>query len=244
MTRTTARAAGALALALVAVVLVAAPARAAAYRYWTYWQAPAGAVSWTFANQGPGTSVPADGDVEGWSFGITTASADPADAPGAAPDFAAVCGSTPAEPDRKRVALVIDPGPAAVAPDGDIPLAGSSTCVVAPPDATGYEILRSVAEVRTENGLVCGLGGYPSTECAPVLDDEQAAALLAQADAAGEAASAAQESGSPADASAPAAPAGPADGGSPVATIAVVVGLAAVAGVLLLLRRRAGRGGG
>jgi hypothetical protein len=244
MMRTTARAAGALALALLAVVLVAAPAHAAAYRYWTYWQSPTGSAAWAFATQGAGTWVPADGDVEGWAFGITTASADPEDAPGAAPDFAAICASTPAEPDRKRVALVIDAGPAAVAPDGDTPPPASSTCVVAAPDATGYEILRSVVEVRTDNGLVCGLGGYPSTECAPVLDDEQAAELLALANSAEQASATAPETDVPADASLPAAPDAPADGGSPIATIAVVGGLAAVTGVLVLRRRRVGRSGG
>ena len=174
MTRTTARSAGALALAVLAVVLVANPAQAAAYRYWTYWQAPAGASAWAFATQGPGTAVPADGAVEGWAFGVTTASADPDDAPAALPDFVAVCGDTAVQPDSKRVALVIDPGPAAVAPDGDTPPPPRTTCVVAAEDATGYEILRSVVEVRTESGLVCGVDGYPSTECAPVLDDAEA----------------------------------------------------------------------
>ena len=65
MTRTTVRAAAALAAAVVAIVLVTSPAQAAAYRYWTYWQAPVGAAAWTFGTQGPGTSVPADGAVEG-----------------------------------------------------------------------------------------------------------------------------------------------------------------------------------
>ena len=85
MTRTTVRAAAALAAAVMAAVLVSAPAQAAAYRYWTYWQAPVGAAAWAFATQGPGTSVPADGDVEGWSFAVSTESANADDAPATDP---------------------------------------------------------------------------------------------------------------------------------------------------------------
>ena len=235
-TRTSLRVTGALALVTMVGVLVAAPAQAAAYRYWTYWQAPVGESAWAFATQGPGTSVPADGAVEGWAFGITTASADPDDAPTTLPDFALVCGDTPAEPDRKRIGLVIDPGPAAVAPQGDTPPAPISTCVVAAPDATGYDIVRSVAEVRTEAGLVCGVGGYPTTECAPVLDDAEAQALLAAASA--------EPSTPPPSAPATAAAANSAtatDAGSPVATLAVVGGLALVGVGVLAWRRRSGR---
>ncbi len=181
MTRTTARATAALAAAVVAVVLVASPAQAAAYRYWTYWQAPAGAVAWAFGTQGPGTSVPADGDVEGWSFAVSTESANADDAPASAPDFAAICGATPVQVDSKRVALIIDPGPAGLAPDGETPPAPVTTCIVVPPDATGYDVLRAAATVRTEDGLVCAIADYPARECATVLDDAEAAALLAEA---------------------------------------------------------------
>jgi hypothetical protein len=217
MTRTTVRGTAALAAALTAVVLVSSPAHAAAYRYWTYWQGTAGA--WAFATQGPGTSVPADGDVEGWSFAVSTESANADDAPAAPPGFAAICGSTPAQPDTKRVALVIDTGAAGLAPDGESPPAPVTTCVVIAPDATGYDVLRSVATVRTEDGLVCGIADYPAGECAAVLDDAEAADLLARAASTGAAPTtmpspAPSLTGMPADR----------DGGgsgSPLATIAV-----------------------
>jgi hypothetical protein len=231
MTRTTIRGAGAMALALVAVVLVAAPAQAAAYRYWTYWQAPATATAWAFATQGPGTSVPADGSVEGWSFGVSTQSANLDDAPSITADFAAICGATGAEPGRKRVALVVDTGPAALAPSGQAPPAPITTCVVTDPDDTGYDILRSVAEVRVEGGLVCGVAGYPTDECAPVLADAEAAALLASA-----AAASAPTTTMPTTAPSVAAMPGGGDrgsaqdGGSPLATIAVAVLLLVGAG--------------
>jgi hypothetical protein len=228
MTRTIARRAGALALVLVTVVLVAAPARAAAYRYWTYWQAAPGATAWTFATQGPGTSVPADGSVEGWSFGVTTQSGSPEDAPATSPaDFAAICGSTPVEDGRKRIALVIDPGPASVAPDGQTPPSAVATCVVADPEASGYDILRSVADVRTEDGLICGVDGYPTGECAPILSDSEAAELATAPSAA--------PSGSAMASGTDAPPTGGATSGSPVATI--VVGVLLIGGAAVLVRR-------
>jgi len=66
----TARAAAALiGIAILAMTAIAPAARAeSAYRYWTYWQGNAGA--WQFATQGPATSNPADGSVEGWRFAV------------------------------------------------------------------------------------------------------------------------------------------------------------------------------
>jgi hypothetical protein len=223
MTRTAARGTGALALALLAVVLVTAPAHAAAYRYWTYWQAPSGATAWTFATQGPGTSVPADGAVEGWAFGVTTESADPDDAPTGRPDFAAICGSTPVQLDSKRVALVVDPGPGAIAPAGQTPPAPITTCVVIAPDASGYDVLRAAATVRTEDGLVCAIADYPADECATILDDAEAADLLARATVADPV-----PSPLPSVTGLPTGPDGT-GGGSPIATLAVTAVLVGAA---------------
>jgi hypothetical protein len=239
-TKATTRAISAAALVLAAVALVASPAQASAFRYWTYWQAPAGATAWAFATQGPGTSLPADGDVEGWSFGVTTESGNLDDAPRTAPDFATICGASTAGQGSKRVALVIDTGESAIAPAGQAPPASTAVCAVVPQDATGYDILRSVVEVRVENGLVCGIDGYPTGECAPVLDDVEAESLLA---AAADAPSAEPVTTEADTVSAPAADVGsaPTSGsGTPLATLAV--------GVLLLggaafwyLRGRRGR---
>lgn len=222
MTRTTVRAAAALAAAALAVVLVTSTVHAAAYRYWTYWQAPVGAAAWAFSTQGPGTSVPADGAVEGWSFAVSTESAGSDDAPATLPDFADICDSTPVQLDSKRVALVIDPGPAALAPDGEVPPAPITTCIVIQADATGYDVLRSAATVRTGDGLVCAIGGYPARECAPVLDDAEADELLARAAAADPA-----PSPLPSVTGLPTGPDGSSGvgGGSPVATLLVAVAL-------------------
>ena len=226
-------------VALLAAVLIASPAQAAAYRYWTYWQGTSG--TWAFATIGPASAVPADGAVEGWSFRVSTDVADPDAAPRQPADFAAVCSGTPAEAGFKRVALVIDPGPPGIAPAGQAPPAAIATCVVAEEDATGYEVLRSVVEVRTEDGLVCALAGYPTGECAPVLDDAEAAALLAAASASPSpgatpsAETAASGMTSTADTTST-------DGSSsPVATIAVVIALLGGAAAWGWSRRRSTR---
>jgi hypothetical protein len=173
----TARAAAAIiGIVLVAMTTIAPAARAeTAYRYWTYWQGNAGA--WQFGMQGPATSNPPDGAVEGWRFAISgvTGSLQAQPSLNASTLFADLCGSTPIIPGKKRVALVVDPGYASEAPEGEEPISALSTCVVADADASGYDILRSQLPVRVEGGLVCGIGNYPAFECAPVIEvNEQA----------------------------------------------------------------------
>lgn len=229
-TRAYARIVSATALAAVVCALVAAPAEAAAYRYWTYWQSP-DADAWAFAVQGPGTSVPADGAVEGWSFRVSEASGAEDAAPASMPDFATLCGGTAESPDLKRVGLIVDPGAAEFAPVGETAITPVATCVVIEEDATGYDVLRSVMEVRTENGLVCGLGGYPQSECAPLLDDDEVARIT---------------SGAPSSAPEDIRSATPtatddgtgADAGTPLPTLIVAALIAAAAGIAFLWARR------
>lgn len=165
--------AGSAAVIAAGLALVYAPSvDAAAYRYWTYWQGTAG--EWAFAMAGPASAVPADGSVEGWRFAVTTQAGSASDEPSVQPSFEAICGGTPASSGQKRVALVVDPGSPASAPKGQQPPGVSSTCVVADLDATGYQVLRSAVVVRTEGGLVCGIAGYPTGECAPIVDEADA----------------------------------------------------------------------
>ena len=216
-----------LALAVIGL-LAAAPAEAAAYRYWTYWKGAAS--GWTFATAGPATTVPADGSVEGWRFAVSTQAGRPGDRPGPAPDFATICGSATAPAGSKRVALVVDPGPAAIAPAGQSPATPLTTCVVAPAEATGYQVLRSMTTVRTDAGLICGISGYPVEECAPVVDDAELAAAAAAAPAPSAAPSA--SGAAPAtNAAMPAAATPGGDSGTPWATIAVGGLLLVFAGV-------------
>jgi hypothetical protein len=100
--------------------------------------------------------------------------------------------------------------------------------------------------VRVENGLVCGIAGYPADECAPVLDDSEAEAMLS-AISRGDTtptAVAAEASGGPDAATAtspdPSAPVDTGGPGTPLATLAV--GLLLIGGTALwYLRGRRGR---
>ena len=151
-------------------VLALAPAAhaASAYRYWSYFTSSDG--TWTYAMKGPADLVPADGTVEGWRFAVTSDAMATPPTPVQAPDFATLCKDVPAEAGKKRVGLVIDAGPAAVAPAGETPLNRSVACTVVAMDATGMQVLESLDKVRLDKGMVCGIDGYPATECSPTVD--------------------------------------------------------------------------
>jgi len=160
--------------ACAAAVVVVAPAawapaasQAASYRYWSYWLGTDS--GWSFASVGPAFRTPADGTIEGWRYAVTGVQGH--QAPGLAADFAAVCAGTPPQDDRKRVAVVVDPGSSADAPDGEQAPGAWAMCVVAEPGASGYDILRAAATVRTDRGLICAIGGYPARGCAEVVAD-------------------------------------------------------------------------
>ena len=157
-------------VATVVALFVFAPAAHAdsAYRYWSYFTSSDG--TWTYAMKGPADLVPADGTVDGWRFAVTSDAMATPPNPTAAPDFATLCKDVPAEAGKKRVGLVIDAGPTAVAPAGETPLNQSVACTVVPVDATGLQVLESLDKVRLDKGLVCGIDGYPATECSPTVD--------------------------------------------------------------------------
>lgn len=155
----------------IAVLALAPAARAdTAYRYWTYWSVVDGA--WRFSTIGPASAVPPDGAVEGWRFTIATAIGSAGDAPDRSPAdaFESICGDTPAVPGKKRVALAVDFGMPEEAPAGERSPADIRECVVGDADATGYELLRSITDVRVADGLVCGIESYPLVECAELVD--------------------------------------------------------------------------
>ncbi|WP_410788003.1 SCO2322 family protein [Kribbella sp. C-35] len=130
------------------------------YRFWGYYQWTNGA--WAFSQKGADAFVPADGGVEGWRFALGGAKPR---VPRAAGDFEQICGKTPAETGKKRVAVVVDPGTPEDAVAGDTPSAAKGTCVVTDPASNGAKILAAVAPVRIEKGLTCGVAGYPSKGC-------------------------------------------------------------------------------
>ena len=215
------------ALAAVHTVLLAPGAHAAAYRYWTYWQGTSG--EWVFATAGPAFTLPADGAVEGWRFAVTTQSGTASAKPTRDADFNAICSETPAQPDLKRVALVVDFGIPQDAPTSESAPSAIATCVSIKQEASGYDVLRSVVEVRTDDGLICGLAGYPALECAPIVEDKGAAAPSAQVSSAPK----------PDDLTTQAALA-PSTANGPLATIAVVAAIAVITSAIWWRRRKRG----
>jgi hypothetical protein len=146
----------------------AAPAEATSYRFWSYWLGGDG--EWSFSSQGA-SRRPADGTVDGWRFAISEASSSTIP-PRHSSSFGRICGSTDPVDGSKRVGLVVDFGTTSDAPEGETPSAFISTCVVAPTDANGYEVLDLAGlQLRTDSGLICGLNGYPLAECGVVVAD-------------------------------------------------------------------------
>lgn len=157
-------------LVLVACALALAggvsPAAAGEYRYWSYWQADGG--PWRYATVGPGGSQPADGAVEGWRFLVS------AEREGSPPRSAAVfdeiCRGAKRSAGQKRVAVVIDYGTPADAPEGEQPPNPRTACTVVADNATGADVLAATAEPRFGNdALLCAIDGYPRTGCADPL---------------------------------------------------------------------------
>lgn len=145
-------------------VLGAGPAQAAGYRYWSFWESSGG--KWTYATEGPATARPADSSVHGFRFSVSEDSGDSAQ-PRTAPDFEAICGQTPRKDGTKRIALVIDPGTPADAPEGETPPASRAECARVGEDATTAEALVAVAKPLRYNSeaLLCGISGYPKSGC-------------------------------------------------------------------------------
>ena len=158
----------AVAAALIAVFGLTSQAEATSYRYWTYWLGGSG--SWEFSTRGA-DRVPADGTVDGWRFAISEEAAS-SSTPRVSSSFDAICGDTEPVPNRKRVGLVLDFGTAAEAPPGESPPATTvARCVVVPTTANAYEVLVATTSIRVDDGMVCGVAGYPSSGCGESVPD-------------------------------------------------------------------------
>jgi hypothetical protein len=134
------------------------------YRYWGYYQAKPGESNWTTAMTGPTVEI-ADGSVEGWAFTFAGEAINTG-APKAAPDFENICGSTAPVAGSKRIALVVEFGPDAIAPEGEIAPKAFDKCVVLPKQATGFDLLTEATEIRSNaSGMVCSIAAFPKKEC-------------------------------------------------------------------------------
>ena len=153
---------------------VAGNANAAEYKYWTFWTQEGD--SWVFSPVGSASTNPPEGSAQAWRFDATSPSVagiPPADLPGAV--FERACGDVLPIVGTKRVAIVIDSGDPALSPEGEVPPSPIAYCAVGKVDTHGYDLLKTVVELRTDNGFVCGISGYPVSECATPVNDYVAA---------------------------------------------------------------------
>jgi hypothetical protein len=166
------RRSAALFLAVLVLWAGAGPAQAAGYRYWSFWERDGD--RWTYATQGPSTTRPADGDVQGFRFSVSEDSADATQPRGTA-RFAVICARAPAQDGTKRIALVIDFGTTSDAPSGEAPPARRTACARVAQDSTTAEALASVAKPLryNTNSLLCGIAGYPARGCGEQVTDKQ-----------------------------------------------------------------------
>ncbi|MEV0264038.1 SCO2322 family protein [Streptomyces sp. NPDC050617] len=164
------RASGTALLAGALAVLGAAPAHADGYRYWSFWESSG--QGWTYATQGPSVARPDDGDTLGFRFAVSQDSSQAAK-PRRAADFGAICADTPAKGGSKRVALVVDFGTAADAPDGGTPPQARTACARVGRDASASEALAAVAKPLRYNSaaLLCAIDGYPKSGCGEQVAD-------------------------------------------------------------------------
>jgi hypothetical protein len=157
----------AIAIILISSQLLSVPASDAAtkgYRYWGYFQAAPGTSTWKAAMTGPTVDI-ADGAVEGWAF-VFSNDDIPSVPPTTKPSFATICGSTKADKNTKRIALVIDFGNPAYSPKGEKVHKTIVQCVTTSKESQGIDVLGQVLKVRANaSGLICGLNGYPKKEC-------------------------------------------------------------------------------
>lgn len=220
-------------LATVVVTGLASPANAEdGYRYWNYYHLTDGA--WEFSQVGAAEYQPEDGAVEAYRYGTATTSQGIT--PRADLDevtFETVCAGEDEAEGMKRVAVLLDYGTEADAA-GETPPAPTAECAVVKADATGQQVLETVAELRIEGGLTCAINGYPAQGCgepvkdAQVATDEQPVAFELPAAATDSTDEAASEQAS-------------ADNGLlwPIIGVAIVVAAIAAAAIFLSRRNRA-----
>ena len=229
MTLTRARAFGLAVLAACAAVVITISGRASAtggYRYWAYYVTTAHGTTWQYSKRGPASEYPVDGEVQGWRFAVQVDAGNGL-LPGAAPDFAALCKSTPAKPGELRVGVVIDFGLPTDAPAHEKPPAGVVRgCVSVRDGRTGADVLAAAAAVRigtgSDAGLVCGIDGYPKTECAVAVAANPAPAVATPSPTPSRVSLHAMASGQPAITSAPTTPATTAAPATPAVAISSI----------------------
>lgn len=170
-------AAATLVVAAVIPVLGAGPAQAATYRYWTYWWGTNTATThtgWKFASVGPSGQTVADQAVLGWRFATTSAAGTTK--PRYASTYADICSDPKPAGTDVRVAVVVDFGSSSDWPPGEKPpVVGKvyTRCLTVAAGTRASAVMgQAQLDLRVgDNGLICGIDGFPSHECAPVVTD-------------------------------------------------------------------------
>jgi hypothetical protein len=160
-------------LAVPMLLMATSPAHAELYRYWSFWTSDNG--TWVMAETGPADVVPADGDVTGWRYGVAGIEVSSNRPPRWDGTFSDVCGSDQAPEGQKNVVVVIDTGTEADAPSSSTPPQPEAQCATVPADANALQVVQAVAPTRVEDGLVCGILGYPQAGCADTIPGTTAA---------------------------------------------------------------------
>jgi LPXTG-motif cell wall-anchored protein len=164
---------------LLAAVLVAAGTGSAqavtGYRYWNYFHVTGG--EYVFAKTGPADFVPKDGSVEAYRYGLSSVASglEPRTGPTAYP-AATICRGTTPGSGEKTVGVLIDYGTADDAAAGETPPEPRAACAVVPAGANGQQVLDAVADVRVQEGVTCGIDGYPVRTCSVTVKNAPAAA--------------------------------------------------------------------
>lgn len=129
-----------------------------------------------FSSVGPAGHRTQDTWVLAWRFSTTSSGTTGGARPRQSSDFATLCPSL-AEPvaGKDRVALVLDYGTASDAPPGQRPPSTTTArveCLTLPSHPTGLAVLNAAdVTIRSQDGLMCALDGYPKGECAPIVAD-------------------------------------------------------------------------
>jgi len=148
--------------ALTSAVL-AGPVQASEFRYWTYWTSTE--KDWSFSALGPAFRPADESIIEGWRLAVTGVDATTPPRVEVPDVYDRACGNVEPQPGILRIAVVLDYGTPADAPSGESPPRLVITCTQVSEGATGFDALKSIAEIRSERGFVCGLSGYPATGC-------------------------------------------------------------------------------
>lgn len=190
--------------------------------YWSYWHASRGG-SWSYSQTGPGSSRPAPGSVEGWSFAVDGQRRPPSVAPPAGPQ--ATPGPTPR--------------PTPVATPRSTPTGAPSSGATLVPGATP----EPTAGVATSPPTAEATGGDPPSPSSPMSDAPPPGSPTSpQPSAAASAAPVASPSDGTAGDPPGAAPGGDDPGPPPAGTVVGIGLLAAVlAGGMLVAQRDRGR---